>query len=271
MNYIIVDVERNSFKYATDKPSEIIEIGAVKLDETGTVLDTFSTLIKPLCTLSNFTSKLTNITEDMIKDAPRFKEAYSNFVHFLGKDYVFVSWGKEDYRFFQSDCNRLELKLFEPSSLLDIQEVYMYGVLHTFNTPSLTSALAQLEIKENQNAHRALSDAESTAKIFLALRNKFDLYSVQKPKRLASELHFSSGKLNSSGKKKFSRLISSTMKKTGQLNLTWKQFNSHSKWQEYKKDFQIDSVLEKYYEKQFNKTKNNIIHSLKQKQKVESI
>ncbi|RFU64984.1 exonuclease domain-containing protein [Peribacillus glennii] len=271
MSYIIVDVERNSFNYTTDKPSEIIEIGAVKLDESGTILETFSTLVKPSCSLSNFTAKLTHITEDMVKDAPRFKEAYRHFVHFLGEHYVFVSWGKEDYRFFQADCSRFGLGLFRPSALLDIQEVYMYGVLETFSTPSLSSALAHLDIQDNENSHRALSDAQGTAKIFTVLQNKFDIHAVQKPKRLASELHFTNGKMNSSGKKKFARLIRATMKKTNEINLTWKDFSSHTKWLEYKDDFQIGSVLEKYYEKQFEKTKTNIIHSLIHKEKVESV
>jgi len=271
MDYIIVDVERNSFNYPTDKPSEIIEIGAVKLNRDGRVIDTFSTLVKPSCALSSFTIKLTHINEDMVKNAPTFQAVYQDFVDFLGENYVFVSWGKEDYRFFQTDCNRYELDLFKPDLLMDIQEVYMYGALQTFSQPSLSSALSSLGIEVNENAHRALSDAESTAKIFTAMQNMVDIHSVEKPKRFAKELHFTNGKMNSSGKKKYARIMKAVMKKTGQIHLSWKEFISHPKWLEYKDDFQIDSVLEKYYEKQFEKTKTNLIHNMFQKEKVESV
>ncbi|CAH0346048.1 exonuclease domain-containing protein [Bacillus sp. CECT 9360] len=266
MNYIIVDVERNSFNYETDKPSEIIEIGAVKLNQDGEMIDSFSSFIKPSCALSRFTIKLTQINEDMIKDAPTFKECYRDFVTFLGEDYIFVSWGKEDYRFFEVDCIRNDTDIFIPASFMDIQEVLMYGVLKTFNTPSLSSALTALEIDENANSHRALSDAESTAKIFIALNNMLDIHSVQKPKRDAKVLYFIDGNINRSGKKKYVKLINSVMKKTGNLHLSWFEFKSHPKWVEFKDDFQIDSVLEKNYEKQFEKYKTNIINSIIQKQ-----
>lgn len=266
MNYIIVDVERNSFNYETDKPSEIIEIGAVKLNQDGELIDRFSSLIKPSCALSRFTIKLTHINEEMIKNAPTFKECYRNFVTFLGEEYTFVSWGKEDYRFFEVDCIRNDTDIFIPASFMDIQEVFMYGVLKTFNTPSLSSALAALEIEENANSHRALSDAESTSKIFNALNNMFDIHSVQKPKRDAKVIYFIDGKINRPGKKRYSKLIYSVIKKTGNMHLTWSEFRSHPKWVEFKDDFLIDSVLEKYYEKQFDKYKTSIINSIIQKQ-----
>ncbi|WP_180954138.1 exonuclease domain-containing protein [Bacillus sp. M6-12] len=265
MNYIIVDVERNSFNYATDKPSEIVEIGAVKINDDGNIIDTFSTLVKPSCPLSKFTIKLTHITEEMISEAPAFEEAYKKFVQFLGDSYVFVSWGKEDYRFFQSDCQLFGQDLFQPDRLLDIQEVYMYGVLKAFSTPSLSSALEYLDIEENEHSHRALSDAESTAKIFSRLNSLLDIHSVQKPKRFAQELYFLNGTINNSGKKKFSKLIKTVISKTGNLHISWQEFKSHPKWMEYKDDFSVDNVLEKFYEKQFPKFKTNVINNLMQK------
>ncbi|WP_158553573.1 exonuclease domain-containing protein [Peribacillus saganii] len=272
MHYIIVDVERNSFNYATDKPSEIIEIGAVKINADGKIIDTFSTLVKPSCPLSKFTIKLTQITEDMMSQAPAFDEAYEKFVQFLGDRYVFVSWGKEDYRFFKSDCQQYGWDLFQPDRLLDIQEVFMYGVLKVFSTPSLSSALQHLNIEENENSHRALSDAVSTAKIFSKLNRILDIHSIEKPKRFAQELYFLNGKINNSGKKKYSKLIKTVIKKTGNQQLSWPEFKLHPKWIEYKSDFSVDNVLEKFYEKQFPKYKTSVINGiLQQKNAVKTV
>ncbi|WP_409305528.1 exonuclease domain-containing protein [Peribacillus sp. SCS-155] len=271
MNYIVVDVERNSFNYETDKPSEIIEIGAVKLNQNGNVIDIFSALVKPSCPLSAFTKKLTHITEDMVSSAPSFEKVYQDFIDFMGEQYVFVSWGKEDYRFFQADCTRQGLPLFSPNMFLDIQEVYMYGVLKTFSTPSLASAVEFLGIEESGVSHRAFSDAENTAKIFVNLTGLFDVHSVKKPLRYAKKLYFVNGELNSSGKKKYTKIIKMVIKKTGNSHVTWKDFKTHAKWLEYKEDFQIDNLLEKYYEKYFDKYKGIAVHSTMQKHKVKSV
>ena len=52
MNYIVFDLEWNQCPYGKEKenkrlPFEIIEIGAVKLDENRNITDSFQLLIKP--------------------------------------------------------------------------------------------------------------------------------------------------------------------------------------------------------------------------------
>ncbi|WP_051348608.1 exonuclease domain-containing protein [Peribacillus kribbensis] len=271
MNYIVVDVERNSFKYETVKPSEIIEIGAVKILEDGTIADKFSALIKPSCPLSKFTTKLTHITDDDVRNAPVFKEVYPKFVEFLGEDYVFVSWGKEDYRFFEADCSRSGLQMFTPASHLDIQEVYMFGILNTFTTPSLAASLEALNIPVNEHSHRALSDAESTSHILLELKRRIDIHSVEKPKRYAEKQFFTDGRINSAGKRKYSKLIQSVLKKTQNEQITWLEFSSHPKWREYVEDFQVSPALESFYEGQFDQFKGHILTNSKPKETAKPI
>ena len=52
MNYIVFDLEWNQCPYGKEKenpklPFEIIEIGAVKLDENRNVIDSFQEIVKP--------------------------------------------------------------------------------------------------------------------------------------------------------------------------------------------------------------------------------
>ena len=51
MNYIVLDLEWNQAAYKADEewkiPFEIIEIGAVKLDENCQIIETFQRLIRP--------------------------------------------------------------------------------------------------------------------------------------------------------------------------------------------------------------------------------
>jgi inhibitor of KinA sporulation pathway (predicted exonuclease) len=66
-NYIIFDLEFNSTKNTKTSRfiNEIIEIGAVKLDETLQEVDCFSCTVKPHFSkkLNPYVKKLTNITE----------------------------------------------------------------------------------------------------------------------------------------------------------------------------------------------------------------
>ena len=47
MNYIVYDLELNSKPFKSHIPNEIIEIGAVKLNDNLQKLDSFSSFVKP--------------------------------------------------------------------------------------------------------------------------------------------------------------------------------------------------------------------------------
>lgn len=72
MNFIIFDLEwNNAYNYKLKRGmNEIIEIGAVKLDENLDVVDTFKQLIKPQLSrkLGSRFKNLTHITIDEIND-----------------------------------------------------------------------------------------------------------------------------------------------------------------------------------------------------------
>ena len=51
-------------------------------------MDSFSTLVKPVDEIDDFTSKLTGITNDMVADAPDICASLPNFLNFLGDDIV---------------------------------------------------------------------------------------------------------------------------------------------------------------------------------------
>lgn len=59
VDYIILDIEFNGRKFASDLPMEVIEIGAVRLDESLKIVNEFSSLIKPVYfpKLNNFIKK----------------------------------------------------------------------------------------------------------------------------------------------------------------------------------------------------------------------
>ena len=89
MNYIIVDFEMNPVagEYKAERQicrSEIIEIGAVIMDESFMVLGEFKTLVKPQYNDSIYKKydTLTGISTQMVYGAPSFAIAYEMFVAF---------------------------------------------------------------------------------------------------------------------------------------------------------------------------------------------
>ena len=81
MIYVFVDFEMNMIdsEYKKEKKickSEIIEIGAVKLDEDYNEIDSFKSYVKPAYgTMASRIIKLTGITDDMVEHMAIFRLA----------------------------------------------------------------------------------------------------------------------------------------------------------------------------------------------------
>ena len=111
-----MDLEwNNSFNKATQKfMNEIIEIGAVKLDDELNQVDTFSELIKPVVSkkLRSRIKTLTNISNEDVKAGQPFSAVIQKFEEWIGEDSVVMSWGDTDIRtlltnykwFMKKDC-----------------------------------------------------------------------------------------------------------------------------------------------------------------------
>jgi DNA polymerase-3 subunit epsilon len=101
--FVIIDIETCGANFEFRK-GRITEICILKHDGLS-VIDQFTTLINPECNISPFFTKLTNITNDMVADAPRFHEVAPKILemtegcvfvaHNVGFDYGFV---KEEFK-----------------------------------------------------------------------------------------------------------------------------------------------------------------------------
>ncbi|MBQ8210188.1 MAG: exonuclease domain-containing protein [Clostridia bacterium] len=103
MHYIIMDLEWNN-SYSKKLKSffnEIIEIGAVMVDENLEMTDTFSVLIRSQLSnkLSGRVKSLTHISNEDMYGGISFSKAISDFSKWIGgKDCIFMSWGNGDLR-----------------------------------------------------------------------------------------------------------------------------------------------------------------------------
>lgn len=205
MNYIVLDLEFNQgYDFNTENkttinskcPFEIIQIGALKLDETLKTISTFDRLVKPelYTTINPFVQEITGLTIEDLNTAEPFKEIYKEFVKFVKEEnkeeeMVFCIWGMSDMKelFRNTEYHKLDTSLI-PNKYINLQK-YASKYL---NCPKginagLGNTVELLKIPVNNQFHNAFNDAYYTAEIFKKINNKEIkpvLYNPHNPRRI---------------------------------------------------------------------------------------
>jgi inhibitor of KinA sporulation pathway (predicted exonuclease) len=171
-NYIVFDLEATCWKDDEKKESEIIEIGAVRMNENLDVLDSFQFFVKPTINpiLSNFCLNLTTISQNEVNLAEPFNTIINKFeqwIEFPQHRINMVSYGFYDKN---QLIRESVIKLYNGSILkmlqrhINIKELYS-KTMHT-RPCGMAEALQRLHIPFDGRHHRALDDARNIAKIF---------------------------------------------------------------------------------------------------------
>lgn len=233
MNYIIFDLEfnqnynrgrENKNLLTPECPFEIIQIGAVKLNEKLGITASLDRLVKPeiYTEIHPFVKEMTNITIDLLNTANSFKEVYKEFIEFVnGSTNVLGVWGMTDMRELFRNIKYHELDPFlVPKEYINIQ-------LHAskyFNSPKGTNiglhrAVEFLNIPLNSQFHDALNDACYTAEVFKKIYDRDirpTIYNYHKHIRVNRQ-HTEKTKLDTNGLiKQFEKMFNREMTKEEQ-------------------------------------------------------
>lgn len=164
--YVVFDLETTGLSPYKD---EIIEIGAVKVNKEGQIVDTFTTLVKPSQPVSDFIQNLTGISNDMLEDAPSIYVALPRFANFAGDEILVGHNVTFDIAFIQQKAKIYkDMKFLNPyvDTLSLTRKVY----------PNLKSYKLQDLIKEFDlktfAAHRALADVVATQQLYELLKRR---------------------------------------------------------------------------------------------------
>lgn len=149
---------------------EIIEIGAVKLNENMEVISTFSRLVRPQVyrELHYKISQVTHITMDELRqNGQPFEEVMKAFEEWCGAEAVYCTWGPMDLTELQKNVAYFGMENPFPNPLLyyDIQK--LYGLLEKDGKEkaALDTAVKELGIEEDRPFHQAFDDACYTAEV----------------------------------------------------------------------------------------------------------
>lgn len=208
MNYIVLDLEWNQSISGKEKfhkkiPFEVIEIGAVKCNEKFEVIDSFSQIIKPvLYKVLHFKSReLTSITYKELKKGKPFKEVFEKFINWCGDDFIFCTWGNTDLLELQRNVryHQCDYKFPFPLLYYDVQKLFSLELEEDKKRKSLEYAVEHYKIKVKKHFHRAVNDADYTAKVMKHIPLKkyekeksIDYYHI--PKNKKEEIYYHNGR-----------------------------------------------------------------------------
>ena len=175
VNFCVLDLETTGLDSQAD---EIIEIGILKVRD-GEIVDTYQSLVKPESTyadddreyyIDDFIANLTGITNEMLEEAPYFRDIYEDVQNFIGDDpivgqnvnfdinflYDFVDENyKKEFKNNYWDLMKLSrriLKDLEHHRLKDLASYFNYDYKH----------------------HRSIEDCKATLEIMKLLKKYAD-------------------------------------------------------------------------------------------------
>lgn len=161
-DYTVIDLEMTGLSPKRDK---IIEIGAVRV-RSGKPEASYAMLVNPHRPIPAEVTKLTGISDEMVKDGAKPDEAIAGLIEFIGKDIIVGQNVIFDYGFLKQWAadRRCPLELKACDTLKIARKLLPEG------QPKNLEALCRYFHIKRENAHRALDDAWETAEVFEALK-----------------------------------------------------------------------------------------------------
>lgn len=161
--FVAIDVETTGLSPVYN---ELIEVSAIKYEGAKKV-DTFSTLIKPKKQVSDIITKLTGITNKMLKDAPKVEDVMPSLIKFIGDDAIVAHNANFDYSFLQNNSNRS----FTKNKVIDTVAISR-KMLPNLPNHKLNTVAKCIGIQED-GFHRAEFDCECCAQIYIKYLERF--------------------------------------------------------------------------------------------------
>jgi DNA polymerase-3 subunit epsilon len=165
----VFDLETTGVDTIKDR---IVELSVVKLDRELNIIEKRRTLVNPLMPIPNEAAVIHGVTDQMVKDAPTFKEIAKSLHSFIADcnlgGYNIIRF---DVPLLSEEFGRVGLEFpLEGMSMID-----SFNIFKLNNKRDLTSAYKYYTGKTLENAHSALYDTLATAEILKEQLSVHDL------------------------------------------------------------------------------------------------
>lgn len=179
-DYVILDVETTGLSPESDR---VIELAVVKV-ESGQVVDTFASLVNPERAIPENVVKLTNITQDMVADAPVFSALAEAIVSFIGDLPVVAHNASFDAGFLAEELNRAGV----PFQFQYIDSIRLAKKAYP-DMPNykLKTLIKKLSLADHAQQHRAADDAMCTQRLYELCKQEIAHPSEKRPVASSAE------------------------------------------------------------------------------------
>jgi DNA polymerase III epsilon subunit family exonuclease len=168
LSYVVVDTETTGGQSMLG--DRITEFAAVVV-RGGEIVEVYETLVNPRRSIPPFVTRLTNITWDMVKNAPTFDRIAPDVIRVLEGN-VFVAHNATfDWRFVTTEVSRSTGRQLRGRRLCTVK--IARKVLPQLSRRSLDYVARYYGI-EIRNRHRAAGDAVATAKCLLRMMSDLE-------------------------------------------------------------------------------------------------
>lgn len=169
--FTVFDLETTGMSAVRDR---IVEIGAVRVEIDGT-LSRFETLVNPGIPIPYQVTRVHGIDDDMVADAPKFKDAAYEFLDFIRGSKLVAHNARFDLSFLQESLARTALPIWKHGVYDSITLIRTaYPGLPSYSLQSLRQSLGLGQEIDESRPHRAGYDAEITMEAFgMAMRRLY--------------------------------------------------------------------------------------------------
>lgn len=173
MTYIVLDLEWNQAMSSKSSVfnhlpihlrGEIIQIGAVKLDENMCPCDEFQADVKPIWfrKMHYKVKKLTGFDNERLDHGMPFPEAMEKFWQWAGPNCTYMTWGYDDHGIMEQNLIIHDMEIDWMGNWINLQLIYNQQTDGDRNQKSLETAMEHFGIEQTRTAHDALGDAYNT-------------------------------------------------------------------------------------------------------------
>jgi DNA polymerase-3 subunit epsilon len=170
MRQVVLDTETTGLEH--DQGHRIVEIGCVEIFDRRITQRTFHCYLNPDRLVEGGALEVHGITDDFLKDKPRFQDIVDDFLSFIEGSELIIHNAPFDVGFLDAELARLHrvpaVKISELASVLDT--VALARQLHPGQRVSLDALCKRYEVdNSNRQLHGALLDAELLADVYLLM------------------------------------------------------------------------------------------------------
>ena len=180
--YVVLDIETTGF---SPKANKIIEIAAIKVIN-GIVKSEYQALINIKENLPEMITRLTGITDEMVKDGKNEEIVINEIDNFIGNNIIVGHNVNFDINFLYDYYEKYLYKSLT-NDFIDTQRLAKKLVKDTYNYKLIT--LAKKFAIVNDNAHRALNDVYVTKSLFEKLEYINNHFLDIRMKQIMPNLH----------------------------------------------------------------------------------